>query len=337
MIGLKEIYEAYLVELVAVWVLFVMFIVLLRGIRTNYEVAIGWFKLSQEFLESNFSRSALMQKSFWQDSWSQFDIFATGRKNCPYMYMNVICKPRQDFVTGVLFQPLLRNYDKVYIEIPIQKMGPVMLLVCSKSETKSTLMEYPEIEIHCSPKQVSSLAKSTVVYANSNACVELLLAPGAFSKFLSSKIAERLVDYIYISDITTCPRLTNSYSKVTSVLKACVRVPSKDDICLMDELNLDLSYLFRNLLLVCDSLTTLSLPERTIQHVTNNRLQIEKTLNKINNDSGVNERIEAKRREKLLSEAAKVSRMTPKEQKKYQEKKDRQQARSRIKLKMTRA
>lgn len=250
--------------------------------------------------------------------------------------MNVICKPRQDFITGVLFQPLLRNYDKVYIEIPIQKMGPIMLLVCNKGEAKNTLIEYPEIEIHCSPKQVNSLPKSTVIYANSNACVELLLAPGAFSKFMSSQIAERLVSYIYISDQTTCPRLTNSYSKVTSVLKACIRVPSSDDICMMSDINLDVNYLFRNLLFLCETLMTLDLPEKTIQYITNNRQYIEKTLNKIN-DSGVNEKIEAKRREKIRSEAAKISRMTPKEQKKYQEKKERQLARSRIKLKMTRA
>ncbi|KAL3127019.1 signal peptide-containing protein [Cryptosporidium hominis] len=332
MIGLQELCEIYWMELIAFWVLLIMVIVLLRGIRSNYEVAINWFKSSQEFLESNFSRSALIRKSFWLDSWSQFDIFATGRKNCSFMYMNVICKPRQDLLTGILFQPLLRNYDKVYIEIPIEKMEPIMLLVCSKGELKSTLIDYPEIEIHCSQKKINNLSKNNIVYANSNACVEYIITSGSFSKFISSQLAERLVNYIYISDQTTCPRLTNSYSKITSVLKACIRVPSKDDIDFMSHNNLNLNYLFKNILSLCETLQTLELPEKTIQHINNNRLQIEKTFSKMNNN-GVNEKVEAKRREKIRSEAIKVSRMSPKEQKKYQEKKDKQQARSRIKLK----
>ncbi|KAK9171485.1 Protein of unknown function (DUF1682) family protein [Cryptosporidium meleagridis] len=331
MIGLQELYEIYWMELIALWVLLIMVIVLLRGIRSNYEVAINWFKSSQEFLESNFSRSALIRKSFWLDSWSQFDIFATGRKNCPFMYMNVICKPRQDLLTGILFQPLLRNYDKVYIEIPIEKMGPIMLLVCNKGELKNVLIEYPEIEIHCSQKKINNFPKSSIVYANSNACVEFMTS-SSFSKFISSQLAERLVDYIYISDQTTCPRLTNSYSKKTSVLKACIRVPSKDDIDFMNHNNLNLNYFFKKILSLCEALQTLKLPEKTIQHINNNRLQIEKTFFKMNNN-GVNEKVEAKRREKIRSEAIKISRMSPKEQKKYQEKKDKQQARSRIKLK----
>ncbi|KAJ1611240.1 signal peptide-containing protein [Cryptosporidium canis] len=336
MILLQELYRTYWVELIALWVLLIMVIVLLRGIRANYEVAINWFKLTQEFLESNFSRSALMQKSFWMDSWSQFDIFATGRKNFSYVYMNVICKPRQDILTGILFQPFLRNYDKVYVEIPIQRMGPIMILICNKKELKSTLIEYPEIEIHCSPKKVNSLSKDTAIYANSNACLDIIMDSGTISKFISSKMVERLVSYIYISDQTACPRLTNSYSKVTSVFKACIRVPSKDDINMMNELNFDLNYLFKHLLFLCEMLMTIDLPAKTVQYIANNRLQIEKTLNKIN-DNGVNERIEAKRREKIRSEAAKISRMSPKEQKKYQEKKEKQQARSRIKLKVSRS
>ncbi|OII74099.1 uncharacterized protein cubi_02901 [Cryptosporidium ubiquitum] len=335
MIWLQELCEAYWIEIIALWILLVMFIVLLRGIRKNYEVSIDWFKSSQEFLESNFSRYALIQKSFWLDSWSQFDIFATGRKNCPYMYMNVICRPRQDVLTGILFQPLLRNYDKVYIEIPIEKMGPIMLLVCNKSELKNTLIEYPEIEIHCLQKKVKNLPKNSLVYANSNACVEFLMSSNTFSKFICSQLSERLVNYIYISDQTTCPRLTNSYSKNTSVLKACVKIPSKNDIDILRNLNLDLNYLFKNLLSLCETLLTLELPEKTIQHINSNRLLVEKTFLKMNNC--VNEKVEAKRREKIRSEAIKISRMSPKEQKKYQEKKEKQQARSRIKLKKVRA
>lgn len=336
MIGLQELYETYWIEVIALWVLFIMIIVLLRGIRTNYEVSINWFKSSQEFLEAHFSRSALIQKSFWQDSWSQFDIFATGRKNCPYMYMNVICKPRQDILTGILFQPLLRNYDKVYIEIPIEKMGPIMLLVCNKSELKSALIDYPEIEIHCSQKKINNLPKSSVAYANSNACIELLMNSNTFSKFISSQLTERLVNYIYISDQTICPRLTNSYSKVASVLKASVKIPSKDDIDIMKNLDLSLNYLFKSLLSLCETLLNIELPEKTIQRINNNRLQIEKTLLKMNNSSA-NEKVEAKRKEKIRSEAIKISRMSPKKQKKYQEKKEKQQARSRIKLKKVRA
>ncbi|KAH8582451.1 uncharacterized protein ELE39_001107 [Cryptosporidium sp. chipmunk genotype I] len=332
MIGLQELFEIFWMELIALWILLIMIIVLLRGIRENYEVAINWFNSSREFLESNFSRSALIKKSFWLDSWSQFDIFATGRKNCPFVYMNVICKPRQDFLTGILLQPFLRNYDKVYIEIPIDKMGPIVLFVCNKSELKSALIDYPEIEIHCSQKKINNFPKSNVIYANSNACVELLISSSSFSKFMSSQVAERLVNYIYISDQTTCPRLTNSYSKITSVLKACIKIPSKNDFDTTSHHTLDLNYLFKNILSLCETLQTLELPEKTIQHIKNNRLQIEKTFFKMNN-SGVNEKAEAKRREKIRYEAIKVSRMSPKEQKKYQEKKDKQQARSRIKLK----
>ncbi|KAF7459049.1 putative transmembrane protein [Cryptosporidium felis] len=328
-------YETYSTEVIAFWVLIVSIAVLLRGIRVNYRISRQVFESVGDYLESQFSRSALIPKSFWMDSWSQFDIFSTGRKGCPFMYMNVICRPRQDILTGVLLYPFLGYYDKLYIEIPLESLGPIIILVCKKKELKSTLIEYPEIEIHCSPKKLNNLPRGIVVYANSNACIEALMTTNIFSKFINSQISEKLFNYIYISDQTTCPRLTNSYSKVANVVKSSIKMPSKDDIELMNNLYGDSNYFLRNLLLLCDKLGGIKLPEKTLQHISKNRMEIERSLNMINSEK-VKERFDARRREKFHAEALKVSRMSPKEQKKYQEKKDKEQARSRIKIRKVR-
>lgn len=335
MIGFQELYNHYWIELIAVWGIFLLVITLMKGIRKNFEIARNWYSVTCVFLESQFSRSAFISKSFWFDSWNQFDIFSTGRKNCSYMYMNVICKPRQDFLTGILLQPIVRNYDKVYIEIPIDVMNPIVFLICNKSELKSVLIEYPEIEIHCSTRKIDSISKDMVVYSNSNACIESLLSSGFLLKFLNSPVTQKLLNYIYISDQSICPRLTGSFSKVTKAIKSSIKMPTHDEINLMNSLYGDSNYILKNLMILCDYLPNIELPEKSLQHISKNRREIEKTLNKIKEEK-INERVEAKRREKILSEALKVSKMTPKEQKKYQEKKEKQQARSKIKLKKVR-
>ncbi|KAK6590434.1 hypothetical protein RS030_152291 [Cryptosporidium xiaoi] len=333
--GIQEQIERYWIELISVWVGFIFLITLIRGVRKNYEFSISLFETLSDFLESQFSRSGFIKKSFWSDSWSQFDIFSTGRRNCKFMYINVICRPRQDLLTGVLLQPILRNYDKIYVEIPLDSMDPIVLFICNKRYLKETFVEYPEIEIHSTQKKLNNVPQNFVVYSNSNACIEFLLVSGFFSKFVNSPIVEKLVSYIYISDVTTCPRATNSYGKVTSVIKCCFKLPSEGDLDAMKEVHGDKHYILRNLINLCDFLPTVKLPEKTLQHIAKNRVEIEKVTSRID-EGKIQEKIEAKRREKIKQEALKVSRMTPKEQKKYQEKKERQNARSRIKVKKIR-
>ncbi|KAH8741658.1 hypothetical protein FG386_003632 [Cryptosporidium ryanae] len=333
--GIQEQLERYWVELISVWIGFIFLITLIRGIRKNYEISIGWFEILSDFLESQFSRSGFIKKSFLSDSWSHFDIFSTGRRNCKFMYMNVICKPRQDLLTGVILQPLLKNYDKVYVEIPVDSMGPIVLFICNRICLKETFIEYPEIEIHSTQKKLSNVPRNFVIYSNSNACIEMLLISGFFSKFVNSSVMERLVNYIYISDVTTCPRATNSYSKLTNVIKCCFKLPSKKDIEDIKAIYGDQHYILRNLINMCDLLPTVKLPEKTLHHISKGREEIERVANRMNEEK-IHERIEAKRREKIKQENLKVSKMTPKEQKKYQEKKERQNMRSRIKVKKIR-
>ncbi|KAL7069321.1 hypothetical protein ACR3K2_02560 [Cryptosporidium serpentis] len=338
--------ENYFIETLAFIIFMIFLITAVRGIRVNKMIARRLYQQIEPLLASQFSRITLISKSFWMDSWSSFDIFATGRSNCFYLYINITCRPRQDLLTGFLLYPLTHFKDCLYVEIPLDMLDPIVILVCKRNELKSVLTEYPEIEIHCTQKKVVDIPQNWIVYSNSNGAIEKILN-GQLIKILNCHQISQSLKFIYISDQTTCPRLTSNYKKIHPCIKASFILDEfsnnlnknyKETINSIVSVNETITVhetILKLLLSLNDTVQNIKLSERTLQHVTSQRQEIEKTLYKLDESKRL-AKFEQKRKEKLQEEAFRINQMTPQHQKKYQEKKARQEAKSKMKIKKIR-
>ena len=82
-----------------------------------------------------------------QVSYSEYDYFASGRKNCWYTMFKLNMKRRHCLLTNLVMDPYLGTRDTMTVEIPMdldKKEYPIEFFICRRKDLKSKMaaMEY---------------------------------------------------------------------------------------------------------------------------------------------------------------------------------------------------
>lgn len=196
------------IDISALILLIVVVAVAIKGKGRNMDVATNWMHAIQVVLSVQFAAVAEHTKgALTARSYSSFDLFCSGRRNCMFMHATLECVPRHCLFRGyVLKQVLGYAGDLVTLEFVLPVAGEGMILnICRRQEQRSYIEASWDIMEFCKVRHASSvvslLPEGFVMHADTQEAAEKFLELPGFSKYLA-----RLRPYlknIYTSDLCT--------------------------------------------------------------------------------------------------------------------------------------
>jgi len=144
----------YKLELACILVLLTHFAILQKGKTENNKIAANFGKITIPTLFNEFPQlgctTSERSHAILQKSYSEYQYFASGRKNCTYAEFTLSLLRRHCFFTNFVIDKWLGKKDTLTIDIPINLEGresslPLEFFVCMKKDLKGKLAEYPHL------------------------------------------------------------------------------------------------------------------------------------------------------------------------------------------------
>eukprot|EP00922_Rhytidocystis_sp_ex-Travisia-forbesii_P060952 GHVS01090417.1.p1 GENE.GHVS01090417.1~~GHVS01090417.1.p1 ORF type:complete len:290 (-),score=60.47 GHVS01090417.1:196-1065(-) len=283
--------------------------------------------------------------------WSVYEFFASGRKHCSCLIAKINCVHRQCFWRNVVLRPFLDEVDVVTLYLLLDRLDTTVFTICRKRDTKATVAAYPDTKQYARVRKVDGCPASLAVLADSAEAVEHFMQP----KVLKALQAyERWVKLIRITDVasleqpdmavlstavvsptTKTVEATGGGSKgnqaappkTLRLLEVQIRLPPKEDM-------MEIQGVIRMTMYLIDAAYYLQLSDKTRQTVRSCREAVERQQMKEQEEERV-EQAEKKRQERKKVEEEKFEKMTPGQQRRYEEKqykKELKQSKPKMKL-----
>lgn len=197
-----------IIDISAIILLVVVVIVAIQGKGKNMDVATNWMQTIREALSVQFAAVSVHTKgALTARSYSSFDLFCSGRRNCMFMHATLECVPRHCAWRGHILRQLLGHTgDLVTLEFVLPMAGEGMVLnICRRPEQRSYIENSWDIMEFCKVRHASSvtnlLPEGFVMHADTLEAAEKFLDLPGFHKHLV-QLAPYLRN-IYTSDLCT--------------------------------------------------------------------------------------------------------------------------------------
>lgn len=135
----------YKLEFGALTVFLIVFYFFVDGKNKNATLAITWCNNTVKMIRNEFEHIGCTQSTNYavmQRSYSEFDYFASGRKNLLYIDFKLYLLRRQCIITKYLHDGFKGNEDYLELSIPIDignRQLPLELFMCKKKDVKQKL------------------------------------------------------------------------------------------------------------------------------------------------------------------------------------------------------
>ncbi|KAF8822645.1 hypothetical protein IE077_003243 [Cardiosporidium cionae] len=231
----------------------------MKGKADNKRMVDSWVKAFAPILAENFAARGFKDTYVRMRKWHQYEVFASGRRNCRNMHLAMNCIPRQCIWRHRLLSLIQKTEDVISIEITLDTLDTVTFALCRKRELNQVLNEYKELKTHCKVWK-GELDHNFCVVAETSEVVEQILQSPPMKLFQSNSI---YIDLIYISDRASEKNKRDS-SKLCVVLKA----PSIQK-------SMELQPLFRAVMALVDFAVNIRIPDKVRNNLKNKRNAID--------------------------------------------------------------
>eukprot|EP00922_Rhytidocystis_sp_ex-Travisia-forbesii_P060958 GHVS01090426.1.p1 GENE.GHVS01090426.1~~GHVS01090426.1.p1 ORF type:complete len:576 (-),score=147.76 GHVS01090426.1:196-1725(-) len=339
------------VECIVAVLLVVVLVAGYVGKAANQDIVKAWLSVSRGVFDENFAKVGYRDSFLLMKGWSVYECVASGRKNCGVLVAKIHCVHRQCFWRSIVLRPLLDAEDVLTIYVQLDKLDTTVFAICRKRETKATLAAYADLKQYGRVRKVDGCPSSLTVMSDSAEAVEHFMQP----KVLKALQAyERWVKLIRITDVasleqpdmavlstavvsptTKTVEATGGGSKgnqaappkTLRLLEVQIRLPPKEDM-------MEIQGVIRMTMYLIDAAYYLQLSDKTRQTVRSCREAVERQQMKEQEEERV-EQAEKKRQERKKVEEEKFEKMTPGQQRRYEEKqykKELKQSKPKMKL-----
>eukprot|EP01068_Selenidium_serpulae_P004515 Selendium_serpulae@DN3615_c0_g1_i1.p1 len=289
------------------------------GKKRNEEIASAWFEGTAPFFESQFASTRIDNKNdIVARGWHMYECFATGRRNCQYCLTLLECLPRQCPWMLWGFCNVVPAGDSARLEIPLDNMGSFIVCIARKRSAKRIATENKDVAACACRRVVPGLTSDLVVLSD---CQE------AVDKLLSASIIQQLnksapnIRSIVVSDALASDRKVNHQMLVRVELL----LPSTTD---SQEMGAEMKAPLNAIFAIVDEAPFVKLSEKTKIEVRKARENLSKMTTEEEDEARATEL--AKRREdKAREEDERIERMTPDQQRKYDERQQKRQIKQR--------
>lgn len=304
---LKVLFEGRWVDVVAVALIVLVVVTAYIGKRENYELARTWMRVCRPVLEQQFSSIGFPGgDSVLPKSWSCFEFYATGRKNCRFLSVEMECAKRQCFWRWHCLNFLAKQEAVIRFEISTETLDTVVFGVCRKREQKQFLGEHCDLRTLSRPRERKDLPGSLLCCSDTTEAASMLLRP-QIVKALSE--VEFLFTSIIVSDLSAPQRCP----KRPGIVRLDFKLPEGKQMELVAPEMLLMA------LWITDLATEMKIGEKTRDALLKLRRAPTENDRKEEEDSR-NEAMEKRRQEKRRQEEERLERATPEQRRKLEEK-----------------
>ncbi|EGC37038.1 hypothetical protein DICPUDRAFT_54285 [Dictyostelium purpureum] len=308
----------YLLEIVFISIIIAYAVNYFVGQNTNRELIKLWGKKLQPVFDSNFAKTGNKGTfTILKVNASTYSFLCTGRINCFGLQATLDLKKRHDLFSVIMDLVGYGNPDRMTIEIAINKenMDPLVFALVKSKAIKKFKSDNNDVDLFCSKytgSGISGLASSFGVLCDTEVLPSLLLKSEALQVINQN---ENLVECMHFSDHS----LINP--KYPKALRFVFKFPKQSE---MDKLAL----LTKMAIHYIDVVANLELPKNYKAKADKLR---DKAKEEIEKQAKLErqEELQKKKYEKKLKEKEAISKLTPEQQRKRDEKEYKQQLKKR--------
>lgn len=279
------------------------------GANANRELIKAWGKKFQPLFIDNFAKNGNRDLFTIQKADNNtYQVVSSGRLNCFGMQVTLNLKKRQDLLYCLLDLVGYQEPDKMTIEIAVNNtMDPLIFAVIRNKALKKFKSDHQDVDLYCSKYGSTNLSNNYAVLCDTDVLPSLFLKNEVIDVLNNS---ESLVESILFSDHSP---INEKYPKVIQgVFK--FKKSEFDKLYKLGEMMMH----------YIDLVATTPLPKPYKQQAEKLRLKAKEQSIK-QKHSERQEEAQRKKYEKLQKEKEAASKMTPEQQRKYDEKEHKRQ------------
>lgn len=235
LLGLWELVLAYrVIDCLALVLFALVTFTAIRGRATNTLIATEWLEGVKDLLALQFAAVAEATKgALVARSYSSFELFCSGRRNCMFMLATLECVPRQCLWRGHLLRRLVGpSEDLVTLEFVLREAGEGLIVnICRRQDQRSYIEAAWDIMEFCKVRHASSVASQLpegfVLLADTQEAAEKFVETPGLQKHLT--FLAPYLKCIYTSDLctNTNPTLAATIATVSGSSAAAVNKPKR--------------------------------------------------------------------------------------------------------------
>lgn len=258
---------------------------------------------------------AIMQRSY-----SEYEYFASGRRNCLYADFKLAMRRRHCLLTTYTYDLFYGTPDTLTVEIPIDLGGrdlPLEFFICRRKDLKHKLSQMSYLDDFVKNSNAKNYRLSEKQLQEKNALMIMSEHDEVANQLVDAKVGELLLKYggsgmlheLHVTD-------QRPYNNYPLFLRAVIELaPSAAEVERTEE-----SYqLLLMAIYMVDLVAGLKLSPTVSAKCEKSRKKIKQALSQQKREEQEEKRAEARREQDRL-ERERLKRMTPEQQRKYEEK-----------------
>ena len=222
----------YKLEFAALTIFLVLLYIFIDGKNLNATLAISWCTHAVKMLKKEFEHIGCAQTkniAVMQRSYSEYDYFASGRKNLLYADFKLYLIRRHCVLTRYLFDLLKGNEDYLELSIPIDigdRKLPLEFFMCRRKDMKQKMTELTYLKDYvknatCKHYRIpeADQNKNTLMIMSEHDEIANFLIDAQVGADLAKFAASGILHELHITDLQT-------YNHFPLFLRAIIAVPS---------------------------------------------------------------------------------------------------------------
>jgi hypothetical protein len=305
------------------------------GKNESEKKAMNWRKVVVPLLKNEFEHlgceSDKQSLALMQRSYSDYEYFASGRKNVYYTEFQISLSRRHCLFSSLSFDLLNNVQDSLYVNIPIDLKGrnlPLEFFICRKKDLKSKLATLEYIGRFVRNSQPKHLKLSEEETKSKTSLIVMAEHDEVSNQLIDEEmgmVLKKFQKYVMSIHVTD----QKVYNNFPLFLKAELALPENED----DKEGNEAAYTLIGMLLrLTDNISSLRYSTNTAKICEKARKTVQKEEAKAAREQLEEKKLEAKREQERL-ERERIKKMTPEQQAKYEEK-QRKKEQQRMKSKM---
>ena len=299
-----------------------------QGRRKNALIVNNWLKQYRPLLEENFSSVGISGTYglFMRESFDQFRLFCSGRKNCRGMLFDFKLKKRQDLFS-LLLDFITPVDDIMTVDIPLdpESVQPFVFALCRKRDYKSVHSENGDLKdlghqiaLQYTP-ELSKASGHWVVISDNTEVPSLLLSRPVVSVV---KVSNSLLRLIHVSDHMPPPTDNRSHL-ADCAIRIKAKLPAYDRMEVLEDV---MKMVFQ----ITDAVASVRLSPKAQAAVAKVRAELDKKQLR-EEHSARQERMKQLKEQKMKEERERMEKMAPEVRAKYEEKLEKEERKKKMK------
>ncbi|KAF2071787.1 hypothetical protein CYY_006894 [Polysphondylium violaceum] len=277
------------------------------GEKTNRDLVKLWGRKFQPIFEQNFAKVGNRDVfTIIKINASTFTFICTGRENCNGAQVTLDLKKRHDLFSVLLDAFGFGSPDKVTIEVALTKdvMDPLIFAVVKQKALAKFKSDHEDVNLFCSKyNQATGLSSSFGVLCDTDCLPSLFLKNEVVSTLNAN---ENLFESMYFTDHSL---INTKYQKALQFIFKFPKVSDIDKLVLLTKMAVHF----------IDIVAKVELPKAHKQKAEKLREKAKESVVKQAHQDR-QEELQKKKFEKMQKEKEMVAKMTPEQQRKYDEK-----------------